>query len=144
MRHPIRTLLLVLLITLAGIVSQAPGSSAVIVAHPDTPADTIDRETLARIFQGKHTRWDDGSPIVAVMLKRGPVLDRFVTDVVETTPARFRTYWKQAVFTGRGIPPKSFDSELELMEFVAANPGAVGFVGSLVTLQGVKQIQLQP
>jgi hypothetical protein len=42
------------------------------------------------------------------------------------------------VFTGKGIPPKSFDTEAELVDFVKTTPGAVGYVSPRTDVTGVK------
>ena len=65
------------------------------------------------------------------MLKSGPVRDRFIENVLRETDHKFITYWKQMVFTGRGIPPKSFVGEKEILKFIAETPGAIGYISEL-------------
>jgi hypothetical protein len=47
---------------------------------------------------------------------------------VSKTAAQFSSFWKQAIFTGKGTPPKAFASEAELIKFVGETPGAIGYV----------------
>jgi hypothetical protein len=47
------------------------------------------------------------------------------------------------VFTGKGIPPKSFASETDLVDFVASTPGSVGFVSSSANVSSVKKLELE-
>ena len=49
---------------------------------------------------------------------------------------------KQAVFTGRGIPPQGFDDEAELAAYVAATPGAVGYVARGTPHPGAREMIL--
>jgi hypothetical protein len=52
----------------------------------------------------------------------------------------FRTQWRKQIFTGQGAMPKAFDSESALIEYVAATPGAVGYVSRISSQDGVKSL----
>ncbi|MCB2210720.1 substrate-binding domain-containing protein [bacterium] len=134
-------LLIVTLLLFVASVSQASG--VVVIVNPNVEDSSLDKDLLTRIYQGKVSRWHSDSKVVPVMLKDGPTHETFTTDYMGTTPSRFRTYWKQAVFSGRGIPPKSFDSELELVKYVASTPGAIGYVSPLTPLTGVKKLTIR-
>lgn len=112
----------------------------VLIANPDVTEQSLDEADITRIYQGKLTRWDHDLKVVPVMLKDGPVHEAFVEDIMGSTTSRLSTYWKQAVFSGRGIPPKSFDSELEVVRYVASTPGAIGYVSPLTPLTNVKEL----
>lgn len=113
------------------------------IAHPDVPDVTCSEKNAQRIFLGKKTRWEGGVRIVPVMLSEGDVHEEFVEDLLDRSVAKFEIYWKQAVFTGKGIPPRTFDSESALMTYVAETPGAVGYVSRDVSLHGVKELVCQ-
>jgi hypothetical protein len=78
------------------------------------------------------------------MLKSGPVHGEFVADLVGRSEHRFASYWRQMVFTGKGVPPKSFASEDDLVAFVKATPGAVGYVSPETDVTGVKILTVDP
>ena len=110
----------------------------VVVVNAAVAADAIERKDLQRIYLGKKTSWPDKTSIVPVMLKSGPVHAEFVEDVVGRSEHRFATYWRQMVFTGKGVPPRSFASEDEIVSYVKATPGAVGYVSPATDAAGVK------
>ncbi len=110
------------------------------IAHPDVPDAACSEKNAQRIFLGKKTSWEGGLAIVPVMLKDGETHEAFVEDLLDRSVAKFEIYWKQAVFTGRGIPPRAFDDEAELMAYVADTPGAVGYVSRDAELRGVKEM----
>jgi len=112
------------------------------VVHPDVSVDAIEDEDLRRMYLGKMSRWKGGARVVPVMLKDGPNHELFVEEVMARTVSSFVNYWKQAVFTGRGIPPRSFETESELVFYVSQTPGAVGYVGTDTPLPGVKVITI--
>ncbi|MEN8006297.1 MAG: hypothetical protein ABFS42_04745 [Candidatus Krumholzibacteriota bacterium] len=120
----------------------AAGDDLVIIANSGLYEDAIGQKDLQRIFLGKKTRWDDKSSIVPVMLKSGPLHDRFIEGYLERSVQRFVTYWRQMVFTGKGVPPRNFVSETALVDFVAATPGSVGFVSAATNVSGVKILAL--
>lgn len=133
-------LALILLLLLAGL---AAAQEVVVVAHPDLAVDDVDEATLRRIFLGKKTRWGDGTPVVPVMLKEGRAHAWFVEERLGRTVPKFVTYWKQAVFTGRGVPPRAFDSEDELLFYVSRTPGAVGYARRAGAADGVKVLDVR-
>ena len=134
-------LIAVLTVLLGGVVSVQAG--VVVVVYPDVPVETVGDQTLERIFLGKKTRWNDDLDVVPVMLKDGPVHDEFVEEHLDRSVSRFVTYWKQALFTGRGVPPRSFATEDELIFFVSRTPGAVGYVSDGTPVDGVRIIAVE-
>ena len=116
-------------VILMSVVSVA-ASDVYIVAHRDVADKEISGKTIERIFLGKKSRWSDGVRIVPVMLKKGNLHERFVSQMLNRDASQFSTFWKQAVFTGRGLPPKSFETSKELLEYIAKTPGAVGYASS--------------
>ena len=65
-----------------------------------------------------------------------------IEDYIERSVQRFVTYWRQMVFTCKGVPPKSFGSEAELVDFVARTPGSVGFASPSANVSEVKVLPL--
>ncbi len=115
----------------------------VIIANLDLTDNSIGQRELKRIYLGKQTKWGDGTSIVPVMLKSGPLHDEFIEGYIDRSVQRFVTYWRQMVFTGKGMPPKSFTSESDLVDFVARTPGSVGYVSSSANVSSVKKLELK-
>jgi len=137
----------ILLMTLASVCpgfgpDAAAAEDLVIIANPGVAETVIDSKGLQRIYLGKQTQWRDDTSIVPVMLKSGPLHEAFIEDFVDRSVQRFVTYWRQMVFTGKGIPPKSFVQESELVEYVASTPGSVGFASAAANVSGVKVLSL--
>ena len=126
-----------------GLQAAAANSDLVIIANPGINDNSIEQRDLQRIYLGKQTLWEDNTSIVPVMLKSGPLRDEFIEGYVDRSVQRFVTYWRQMVFTGKGVPPKSFASESDLVDFVARTPGSVGYVSSAANLSSVKKLELE-
>jgi hypothetical protein len=41
-----------------------------------------------------------------------------------------KSFWQRQIFSGSGVPPQERASDEEVLDFVRANPGAVGYVSS--------------
>ena len=136
--YSILTVLLICFLT-----SSSFGEDVVVVVNDDVPNTSLDAESLQRIYLGKKTRWIGGKKIVPVMLKSGNVHEAFVEEFLNKAVSQFNTYWKQAVFTGKGIPPKTFENESDLLEYVVETPGAIGYLSARTKRQGVKVITIE-
>jgi hypothetical protein len=129
---------LILLLGSLGSWSAARAQDIVLVANKGVRISEITNADLRGIFMGTRTRFADGSHAVPVILKGGPVHEVFLKKHVGEGPEEFRSEWRKVVFTGQGAMPKAFDSEAALIEYVAATPGAVGYVSRISSEDEVK------
>ncbi len=68
----------------------------------------------------------------------------FLSDVMNGRSAfALKTYWQRRVFSGRDTPPLEKASDEEVVAFVKANRGAIGYVAPSSPLAGVKVLELQ-
>jgi ABC-type phosphate transport system substrate-binding protein len=123
--------------------TQAAGAELMVIANNEVAERELDRATLQAIFLGKKTQWEDGAGIVPVNLEKGPTYQEFLKAIVKRTPAQYRSFWKRAIFTGTGTPPKSFATEEEIVEFVRSSPGAVGYIDASTPHEDVKVLSIQ-
>jgi ABC-type phosphate transport system substrate-binding protein len=140
MRLPVRPFLVGVLLLVSATLAPLGVRAAelVIIANSAQSGPNLEAKDLERIYMGKLSRWDNDEAIVPVMLKGGPVHEAFVKSYLDRSPHRFVTYWRQMIFTGKGTPPRSFASEEELIAFVAATPGSVGYASAVTVGQDVK------
>jgi hypothetical protein len=118
----------------------AGAQDVVLVANKGVQISEISNADLRAIFIGTRTRFADGSHAVPVTLKGGPAYEVFLKNHVGEGPEEFRSRWRKLVFTGQGAMPKAFDSESALIEYVAATPGAVGYVSRISSQDRVKHL----
>jgi ABC-type phosphate transport system substrate-binding protein len=115
-----------------------------VIVHVSNPASSVDRDFVAAAFLKKATRWDDGQTIRPVDLPQAsPVRRSFSENVLRRSVSAVRSYWQQRIFSGRGVPPPELESEVAVAEYVARNPGAVGYVSGSVDLRRVKVLALR-
>ena len=118
----------------------ASAQDVALVANKGVQVSGIRDVDLRAIFMGSKTRFSDGSHAVPVMLKGGPVHEVFLRNHLGETPGDFQAQWRKAVFTGQGAMPKAFDNEATLIEYVAATPGAIGYVSRISPQNMVKRL----
>ncbi len=135
-----KTRWLITLVAFLGCWSAASAQDVVLVANKGVQISKIKAADLRAIFIGEKTRFADGSHAVPVTLKGGAVHEVFLKNHVGESPGDFQAQWRKAVFTGQGAMPKAFDSESALIEYVAATPGAVGYVSRISPQDNVKSL----
>ena len=109
--------------------SFAKAQDMVIVANKSVKSSDVSSDELKDVFSGDKSSLKDGSHVTPVTLKGGPVHEAFLKKFVGKNDGAFRAAWRSLVFTGQGSMPKTFDTEAALLEYVAATPGAIGYVG---------------
>ncbi|HET9314207.1 MAG TPA: hypothetical protein VFQ51_01410 [Vicinamibacteria bacterium] len=123
-----------------------PGFRVIVAA---TSAITeVDRSELARIFLKKQTRWKTGEQVAPVdQSARSPVRAAFSHDVLVVEGlekiSAVENYWRGLIYSGRGTPPAVKTSDDEVRLFVAATPGAIGYVSAKADLNGVKAVKVE-
>jgi ABC-type phosphate transport system substrate-binding protein len=133
-----KTRWLILLLCFIGCRSAASAQDVVLVANLGVQVSEIRAADLRAIFMGATTRFADGTHAVPVTLKGGPAHEVFLKNHVGESPGESRAQWRKAVFTGQGAMLKAFDSESALIEYVAATPGALGYVSRISPQDKVK------
>jgi hypothetical protein len=122
-----------------------PAPAYVVIAHPQVRVARVSREFLADVFLKRKTRWPGDKLIRPVDLDaRSSVRKRFSDDVLRRTTAAVRNYWRQIVFSGRGVPPPELDDDRAVVDYVLRHEGAVGYVSSAAAgaLGGAKLLEV--
>jgi hypothetical protein len=122
--------------------ARAWAQDVTIVANKTVKASQISQGQLHDLFTGTRSRFADGSRAVPVVLRGGPVHEVFLRNHVGDSPDEFRNRWRKMVFTGEGSMLKDFASEAALLEYVAATPGAIGYVSRLPEASSVKVLEV--
>jgi hypothetical protein len=143
-RHLALVLVVVAGICMTGTTAARDGVMFKVIVNPKNPAARIDRGFLRSAWLKKEATWGDGATIRPIDLSANfAVRDRFTRDVIKKTSAQLKSYWSQQVFSGRGVPPKEVPSIADVIAYVLANPGAVGYVPVDVDTSGAKVIEVR-
>jgi ABC-type phosphate transport system substrate-binding protein len=99
-----------------------------IIVHPDNPSDSVSRDFVRDAFLKKQTEWHGHTLRPIDLTSKHVVRELFTKEVIRKSPSQLRTYWNQQVFSGKGVPPPEVESAADVVEYVLANPGAVGYL----------------
>jgi ABC-type phosphate transport system substrate-binding protein len=114
-----------------------------IVVHPDNPTAAVSRDFLRDAFLKKATEWNGKTLRPLDLASKFPVREQFTRDVIRKSPSQLRTYWNQQVFSGKGVPPPEAASPADVIAYVLAHPGAVGYVPADVDPGKAKVISIK-
>lgn len=130
------------LLSLVALGAGPPEPDVRIIAHPALGISRIDLQLVRRTYLGQQVRVGDTLLVPAVLRDEVPQ-EAFTRRFLQRTPSQFTTYWRQQVFAGKGLPPKSFDSEEKLLDFVRRTRGAVAYVGAEASCEGVLILEIE-
>lgn len=111
--------------------SSAQAQGYVVIVNSADATSSISKADLSNIFLkkgGKLTPVDQG--------KGASVRESFSKDVHGRPVAAVQSYWQQQIFSGKNVPPAEKGSDAEVIAFVKANPGSIGYVSSGADLGG--------
>ena len=130
----------------ASSVKDSAGSSPAfrVVVNPANPVTVVDQRFLADAFLKKTTRWPDGTLIRPVdQTASAPARGRFSEDILGRSVAAVRSYWQQAIFAGRALPPPELDTDDDVVRYVLKNGGGVGYVSGTANVERVKIVTVK-
>lgn len=120
---------------------ETPGFQVIVNAR--NPVASANTSFVADALLKKVTEWGDGQALLPVDQRANSETRRvFSLVVLGRSVAAVRTYWQQRVFSGRGVPPPELDGDAEVVRYVNAHRGAIGYVSEEAKLDGVKVLAI--
>lgn len=115
-----------------------------VIANPSVRTAQMKRQEVAAIFLAQARRWADGQATAPVdQSAQSEVRSAFSRDVLGQAVAAVQAYWMQRISSRQGWPPTVKTTDGDVMAYVAATPGAIGYVSSGATLEpGVREVRL--
>jgi ABC-type phosphate transport system substrate-binding protein len=118
-------------------------AQALVIANPGVKAAEVTKNNLRDLFTGNATSLAGGIPATPVLLKGGAAHEEFLTAYVGKSDTAFRASWRSLVFSGQASMPKSLESDAAVVEYVAHNAGAIGYIGKASPHEGVKVLTIK-
>ena len=129
LRHSIALVLLALATSLEA------GETVRVIVNAANPVATATRQQVSGFFLRRETHWGKGLPVFPVdQSATSSLRASFSTDFLRQSVQAVQSYWQQEIFSGRGVPPPVRGSDREVIAFVQANQGAVGYVSAGASL----------
>ena len=131
------------LLAVASIFALPTQAQVIVIVNPAVAASSISKGELHKVFADGASSLKDGSHVVPVLLRQGPSHAEFVSTYLGTSPVGLVIIWRGLTMSGQGTMPKTFDSEPEVVEYVAHHPTAIGYIGKATPHEGVKVLPVQ-
>lgn len=128
---------------LAGAAQADEARDFKVVVHPDNPATELDRDALSRLFLKKSLRWPDGVAVQPVEPAAAPLRAAFADQIHRKSLNAVKSYWTQLIFSGRDVPPLERAGDAEVLAYVRATRGAVGYVSASADAAGAKVLPVR-
>jgi len=145
MKHSIRILIAAVVLAMVAPLNALRAQDYKVVVNSATTVASMSKAEVARLFLKQDTRWKDGKPVAVVDLPpASAVRQGFSKTVLGKDVGSVNSYWQQQVFSGRASPPVVKQSDADVVAYVAATPGAVGYVSADAAASGVKTLTVTP
>lgn len=110
-----------------------------VVVNRANPVSNFTLEELRRLYLGTTTRLGRG--LAVALIEYPPARQAFYRRVLAMSETSVKRHWIAVVFAGEGAePPREIADPAELLQYVAAHPGAVAFVNHELVDTSVKVV----
>jgi ABC-type phosphate transport system substrate-binding protein len=137
----VKIILIALSLVLISTVCHA--NSFTLVTNKSNPVSSISAQDAKNIFLGKKSTWENGVKTVVFTQTSSPAHSSFTKNVVGKSTQQFSTFWKKALFTGMGIPPRDLSSDAQMLKAVASQTGTIGYVSADSVDGSVKTVTIR-
>jgi len=129
--------LLVALIT----VSTPAAAGIAVVVNPSNPTDSLDKQTLSRIFLGRASTFPSGDKVVPLN-QSGDSAARsaFEEGLLGKSTSQMKAYWAKQLFSGQGRPPEEIGGDSDVISRVSSDTAAIGYIDASAVTDAVKVV----
>lgn len=114
-----------------------------VIVNSGVTVSQISTDDLKSIFLLTKKSFADGTHAEPVLTKNATVYAAFLKHYIDKTDDSLTTYYRNAVFTGKGLTPRTFASDAEVAAYVAKTRGAIGYVSNETAVSGVKTLDIK-
>jgi ABC-type phosphate transport system substrate-binding protein len=115
-----------------------------VIVNSANSTTELSADAVSKLFLKSVSKFPNGTAAAPVDLsKASPVRAAFSKAVIGRPISAVESYWQQQIFSGKDVPPPVKSSDDEVIAFVKATPGAIGYVSAGAALGGVKAIDVK-
>lgn len=126
------------------LLASATADAVDVIVNRGVSLNALPLASARAIFGMRQVKWPDGTPIrVYVLPDDHPTHGAVCKERLNLFPYQLRQSWDRLVYSGMAQAPSEASSEEELMNKVAATPGAIGYVRKVRSNDPVKIINIE-
>jgi len=141
-----RLALAAILALASGVPRPAGAADFIVVVNAGNRQAELPAAEVSNMFLQKTHHWESGERVRAVDLpEAAPARQSFSKAIHGRSTAAVKAYWQRMIFTGIDVPPPEKPTPGDVLAYVKANPGAIGYVPAGMPLpDGVKALKVTP
>lgn len=114
--------------------AEEPGFK--IIVNASNPSEALSAKEISKLFLKKVTKWKEGGEKAEPvdLIDDLEIREDFSKVIHGRKVSSIKSYWQKKIFSGRGVPPLEAESEQKVLEFVAKNNGAIGYVSEAANI----------
>ena len=115
-----------------------------IIAHPSTQAITLTSYKARAIFGGRIRSWPNGIPLKVFMFNTSNNIHKqMCREILNIFPRQLRRAWDRQIYSGITQGPFIVNSEDEMLKMIRSHKGAIGYIFSATSKEGVNVIDIK-
>jgi ABC-type phosphate transport system substrate-binding protein len=116
-------------------------SPLTVISNENGSPSSLKFSELKSIFMGEQQRWRNGTRITIALMKTNTSAGKTTSKkVYGMSSDELNKFWLALVFQGKAAAPNFFNSAVDLENFVAQNPGAIGILDEVDANNDIKTI----
>ena len=101
----------------------------VVVVNSQNPTVSISKKELSNIFKQRQKSWKSGGIIDVLNLpKNDPLREGFSEKILDKSPSDMDKYYLKRALSGKGQPPRTVQSSVDVKNIVSKNIKAIGYM----------------
>lgn len=124
---------------LAAVLAPPAKAEMAVIVHPKNSVTRMMAEQAAQIFLGKSNLM---TPID--LPDNSATRSEFYQKIAGKDQDQVKAIWSKIVFTGKGFPPKEYNTPADVKKAVAADPGAIGYIDRAAVDGTVRVVLIVP
>ncbi len=91
--------------------------------------NTLSSSELIDVFKGEKAFWNNKKNVIVVIPNNKHKNVELISKLIYNTSVMgMQKFWLQLVFQGRSNPPQNFENDIDMINFVKNNAGAIAIV----------------
>jgi len=127
----------ILLVASATVFVARAQAQVLVIANPGVNVSEVSKNDLIDVFTGSSTSIK-GTRVMPVLLAESLSHERFLREYIGKSDVPFRSAWRSLVLSGQAVMPRSLPNDAAVVQFVANNAGAIGYIGESTPHADVK------
>jgi hypothetical protein len=120
----------------------APAAKAdfYVVVSERNATTSLTQESALQLFMGRSRAFPDGKPAVPCEIASETLRGGFYHALSGMSLAQVNSYWARLMFSGRNRPPQRLQNEAAMVERIASDPAAIGWLSEPPQHRGLRTV----